>query len=201
MAGTLAKSKPWASIWLQPSRTFDRLVSKSPGYRVKTLAILYGILINLPGLFGISTEFHISLPASALLIVVVGGAFGLAAIYVRGWLLLLLARLFKLRSHTPNLRMILAWASLPPSAAYLLTFIVVLLKQLFLLSPLAAPMIALSILSSLADLAAWIWMLFILVSGLAVVFHLPPRRIIALLATYVILIEVPLELARLLASR
>ena len=196
MPGTQAKSGPWASIWLQPTITFDRLVSKSPGYRVKTLAIVYGILVNLPGLFATSSEFHISLLANVLLIIVFGGALGLAAIYVRGWLLLLLSRLFKLRADATKLRTVLAWATLPFSAAYLLAFLLVSLKQMSVPTSPAPLSITLSLLSLILGLAAWIWMLFILVSGLAVIFRVERNRVIPFLVTYVLLVELPLELGR-----
>ena len=192
---------PLKSMWLDPTKTMRYLISSRPGYGVVVLSVLYGVLLNLRGLYTLPADLGISTPVSFALILTAGSILGLVSIYARGFALSLFSRAFKLRSHGPNLRTAIAWSSLPLLAGETLSFGFLSVEYLLFqrVASGAVPLLIAQIYSISSSfihvsvfVGAWIWMLILLVSSLSVVFHTNRKRIATMLAVYVIVIELPL---------
>ena len=188
-------------MWFGPTKTMRYLISNRPGYGVAALSVLYGVLLNLRGIYTLPGDLGISVPVSLALILTAGSILGLVSIYARGLVLSLCSRVFKLRSHGPNLRTAIAWSSLPILAGDALSFGFLSVEYLLFQRAAsgAVPLLIAQIYSISSSfihvsvfVGAWIWMLILLVSSLSVVFHTNRKRIATMLTVYVIVIELPL---------
>jgi len=189
-------------IWINPTKAIRHLISTKPGHGVLPLSVLYGIFLNVPGIFTISEDFELSILSSLLITVVLGGLLGLLVIYTRSCFLGLFARMFNLRAHGPNLRTAIAWSYIPEVVGLFLTSILVIVNYRIVstvdegsLTTIIALVPALITRFAFLPigLISWIWTIILLIHTLAVVFHADRKRILYLLLAYSIAIEAPLH--------
>lgn len=184
---------PITMIWFHPSQTIKYLISHKYKITTTALAIGYGIVYNLPGLFPVSDEFDISLFMALVILLVFGAIFGLISIYIRSWILKVLGKFFALSAHSTNIRIGIVWSQWPIIIGSLLSFTIIEIEHYFQLTSTVSTTVVNAI-----DLTSWIWMLALLVPALSVVFKAEKSKVFALLFFYIALVELPLNCARLL---
>ncbi|HZO81438.1 MAG TPA: YIP1 family protein [Candidatus Binataceae bacterium] len=113
---------PWVGMWMSPRETIRRIVDHDPTYHVLTLGALAGGLAMLDAALAASVGtppvvlpgwFISYLPICALLSPFVGGALGIAAVYLSGLLFLWAGRALGGVADAREVRAAAAWAGVP----------------------------------------------------------------------------------------
>ncbi|MGA8903222.1 signal peptidase I [Bradyrhizobium sp.] len=113
---------PWLTVWLSPRQTIERLVAARPTYSVWPLAIL-GTIASLYSQISVidGAGYLLSWPL-ALSLLVFGALAGIVWLYLSGFMLSWIGRLFGGQASALHMRTVFAWSTLPT----ILGFVIIL---------------------------------------------------------------------------
>jgi Yip1 domain len=109
----LARENPFWTIWFRPRATIRGIVETNPTLHVLPLAIVGGILQVVQSASQQNFVERLSIPAIALVGVLVGPPLGLFSLYVGAWFAVLTCRLFGGQADAREVRAALAWSTVP----------------------------------------------------------------------------------------
>jgi len=113
---------PWITVWLHPRQTIERLVATRPTYFVWLLAVIgtFASLYNqISVIYGVTYLLNVQLVLSILLF---GALVGIVWLYLAGFMLSWIGRLFGGQANALQMRAVFAWSTLPT----ILGFVVIL---------------------------------------------------------------------------
>ena len=115
---------PWLTVWLSPRQTVERLVATRPAYFVLPLAIL-GTFASLYSqssvIYGVSYLLNWQLLLSILAF---GALVGIVWLYLAGFMLSWIGRLFGGQASALHMRTVFAWSTLPTILGFVIILVV-----------------------------------------------------------------------------
>ncbi|WP_346355763.1 Yip1 family protein [Azotosporobacter soli] len=120
------KMNPWRMILSKPRVTLRWLLANRPGYGVPLLTVLQGIAITFQQVSNEELMRLVNFPVFVMMAVVTGPLWGAVAVYGGSYIMKWTGRVFGGVANVMQLRMALAWASLPSLFQLLIVFGVLL---------------------------------------------------------------------------
>src|SRR5579862_5033523 len=114
---------PWISVWFSPRQTIERLVATRPTYFVWPLAILGTIASFYSQISVIDGAGYLLSWQLGLSLLLFGALVGVVWLYLAGFMLSWIGRLFGGQASAPQMRAVFAWSTLPTT----LGFVVILM--------------------------------------------------------------------------
>lgn len=113
MEAVAQAGNPWRSIWIRPRETVRYLVQRGPGPMVLVLAALGGIsqFLDRASIAAMGDTYTTSF--IVLLAILLGPALGIIGLYIGGWLFAWTGRWIGGQGSAPDVRIALAWATVP----------------------------------------------------------------------------------------
>ncbi len=104
---------PWRTMLFQPRLTLRRLLEKQAGYGLIALIVIQGIAITFQQISNPELMRLISFPSFVVAAVLTGPLWGFVAVWCGSYIMRWTGRLFGGAATVEELRMALAWSSLP----------------------------------------------------------------------------------------
>jgi hypothetical protein len=104
---------PWWGIWVQPRQTIRYLAETDPRMHFWVLVVFYGIISAVESGITASLGDIFSPREVAAFILLAGPLSGVIGVYLTGGLLALVGKIFGGQAENQQIRMVLAWATLP----------------------------------------------------------------------------------------
>ena len=111
---------PWLSVWFSPRRTVERLVATRPTYFVWPLAILGTIASIYSQISVIDSAGYLLNWQLALTLLLFGVLAGIVWLYLAGFMLSAIGRLFGGQASPLQMRTVFAWSTLPTILGFLI---------------------------------------------------------------------------------
>ena len=123
-----ASASPWATIWLRPRQTIERIVATRPTYLVLPLAMLGMVAGFYMQLAGLGLAGGLSDWRLALAFVAASAVFGLVWLFPSALVLSWIGRLFGGEATARQLRAVIAWSTVPAILGAVVVLIILALK-------------------------------------------------------------------------
>ncbi len=111
---------PWLTVWLSPRRTVERLVATRPSYFVWPLAVIGTIASIYSQISVIDSASYLLSWQLALSLLVFGAVAGTVWLYLSGFMLSWIGRLFGGQASALHMRTVFAWSTLPTILGFLI---------------------------------------------------------------------------------
>ena len=111
---------PWLAVWFSPRRTVERLVATRPTYFVWPLAILGTIASIYSQISVIDSAGYLLNWQLALSLLLFGALAGIVWLYLAGFMLSSIGRLFGGQASPLQMRTVFAWSTLPTILGFLI---------------------------------------------------------------------------------
>lgn len=115
---------PWITVWLSPRRTVERLVTTRPTYFVWPLAILGTIASIYSQISVIDSAGYLLNWQFALSLLLFGALAGIIWLYLSGFMLSSIGRLFGGQASALHMRTVFAWSTLPTILGFLIILVI-----------------------------------------------------------------------------
>lgn len=156
-------NNPWRTMLLQPRLTLRRLLEDRAGYGLPVLIVIQGVSITFQQVSNPDLMRLMSFPSFVIAAVLTGPLWGLIAVWCGSYVMKWTGRLFGGAATVKELRMALAWSSLP-SVFQLIAVFGVLLR--YGLSGGAAQEALLALQSGVLGIVIGLWQLVLLIACL-----------------------------------
>jgi signal peptidase I len=111
---------PWLTVWFSPRRTVERLVATRPSYFVWPLAVIGTIASIYSQISVIDSASYLLSWQLALSLLVFGAFAGTVWLYLSGFMLSWIGRLFGGQASALHMRTVFAWSTLPTILGFLI---------------------------------------------------------------------------------
>ena len=118
-------ASPFATIWLSPRQTIERIVATRPTYLVLPLAMLGMVAGFYVQLAGVGLAGQLADWRLALGFIVGGAVFGFLWLYPSALILSWIGRLFGGEANARQLRAVIAWSTVPAILGALVTLVII----------------------------------------------------------------------------
>ncbi len=161
-AGLGRQTNLWRMMLTKPRMTLRWLLEHRPGYGVPLLTVLQGIAITFQQVTNEELMRLVNFPAFVMMAVVTGPLWGAVAVYGGSYIMKWTGRVFGGAANVAQLRMALAWASLP--SVFQLLIVLGVLLRFGVTGEAIEPLAALQ--SGAISVAIGLWQLVLLIACL-----------------------------------